>query len=198
MKDSPNRKKESLKALFQIAESQEGLFTAKQAIDCGFDERNHPYHVKQGNWVRELRGIYRLKNFPYRDDSQFVLWYLWSRNKKDIPQGVYSYETALSIYDLTDLMPMKLHMSVPKSFRRHSKIPKVLVLHFENVSQTDTRKLRGFFVTTPFRTISDLIQRGTSDEIIIKAMKEAVNRGLITRKEHRKLETLKERQNEKI
>ena len=34
--------------LYHIAESQQGLFTARQAILVGYNERNHPYHVKSG------------------------------------------------------------------------------------------------------------------------------------------------------
>lgn len=182
--------KGSHETLFRIAESQQGLFTAKQAIEAGFDERNHPYHIHQGNWVREWRGIYRLKNFPHSDESQLVLWSLWSRNKKGVPQGVYSYESALSIYDLTDLMPTKLHMTVPRSFRRHSEIPKILVLYWENLPPVDIRQMRGFRVTTPVRTIQDLVRRGTPEEVITQAATEALNRGLMTRKDYRGLDQL--------
>lgn len=182
--------KGSYETLFRIAESQQGLFTAKQAIAAGFDERNHPYHIHQGNWIREWRGIYRLKNFPHSDESQLVLWSLWSRNKKGVPQGVYSHESALIIYDLTDLMPTKLHMTVPKSFRRHSEIPKILVLYRENLPPTDIRHMRGFWVTTPIRTIEDLAKRGTPEEVITQAATEALNRGLMTRKDYRGLDQL--------
>ena len=67
-------KKTPSRALYQVAEGQQGLFTARQAVQAGYNERNHPYHVKSGNWVKEYRGIYRLKNFPYAPDSQLSLW----------------------------------------------------------------------------------------------------------------------------
>jgi predicted transcriptional regulator of viral defense system len=38
---------------------------------------------------------------------------------KGVPQGIYSNETALSLNDLSDLHPSKLHMTVPPSFRRN-------------------------------------------------------------------------------
>ena len=42
--------------LYQIAAEQQGLFTAKQAKQAGFDERNHHYYVTRGDWEKEHRG----------------------------------------------------------------------------------------------------------------------------------------------
>lgn len=50
--------------LYQIAESQGGYFTAKQAARLGYTASKRNYHVGTGNWVREHRGIYRLALFP--------------------------------------------------------------------------------------------------------------------------------------
>ena len=60
----PGPYKEAARRLYEIAESQQGFFTAKQAIRAGFAEKVHAYHVKAGNWIREHRGIYRLAEFP--------------------------------------------------------------------------------------------------------------------------------------
>ena len=35
-------KKTPAETLYQVAESQQGLFTARQAVQAGYDERNHP------------------------------------------------------------------------------------------------------------------------------------------------------------
>ncbi len=97
--------------LYKYAVRQQGMFTTKQAEAAGYQRNNHPYHVSKGNWIREMRGIYRLPMFPQDDeDAQLVLWHLWARNRDEQPQGVYSHDTALRIYDLSDLMPAKLHM----------------------------------------------------------------------------------------
>lgn len=105
------------KNLYQIASEQNGYFTTKQAISSGYGTNSHPYHVKTGNWIREHRGIYRLANYPLGDRPDLMLWYLWSRNRNEEPQGVYSHETSLAIHDLTDINPAKLHMTVPKDKR---------------------------------------------------------------------------------
>ena len=172
------------KRLFEIASAQQGYFTSRQAIAAGFWINNHPYHVNQGHWTREHRGIYRLSNFPNQPDDQYVLWSLWSCNRKGEPQGVYSFDTALSIYDVSDVMSAKLHMTVPKKFRRNSEIPSVLVLHREDLHEEDCRAMRGFRVTTPPRTVLDIIAAGLiEDHLVQQAVAEFMQRGLLTRKD---------------
>ena len=75
--------REASRRLFEIADQQQGYFTAKQAKAAGFAENTHPYHVKAGNWVREHRGIYRLALYPWTDRPDLALWALWSRNRNE-------------------------------------------------------------------------------------------------------------------
>lgn len=108
------RETESSRNLYEIAEPQYGFFTTKQAKEAGYDESKHAYHVRAGNWMREHRGIYRLRNFPSPERPDLMLWFLWSRDRNDVPRGVYSHDTALALYDLSDVNPAKLHMTIPK------------------------------------------------------------------------------------
>src|SRR5712692_5862646 len=179
--------KDSFRRLYEIAADQQGFFTAKQAKSAGFAENTHPYHVHAGNWIREHRGIYRLALFPPTEHPDLVLWALWSRNRDDQIEGVYSHQTALSIYDLSDLNPAKLHMTVPNHFRRNSEIPGILVLHYAELPANDIQTAQGFKFTRPLRAIIDLIDGGeVSHEFILQALREGVSRGLITYHELRK------------
>src|ERR1700682_33509 len=152
--------REASRRLFEVADLQQGFFTAKQAKAAGFAENTHPYHVQAGNWIREHRGIYRLSSFPQGERPDLTLWSLWSRNRGEAVQGAYSHQAALSLHDLSDVMPAKLHMTVPKSFRRNSEIPRVLVLHFADLPESDIGVVHGVHVTKPMRTILDLLEGG--------------------------------------
>jgi predicted transcriptional regulator of viral defense system len=174
--------KESQAKLFAIAESQGGFFTAKQAESAGFDRTHHAYHVRVGNWEREHRGIFRLVHFPLNERPDLIRWSLWSRDRKDHPQGVYSHQTALSIYDLSDTMPSKLHLTVPRSFRKNTEIPAVLVLHYADLPSQDIAEREGYRVTRPIRTILDLSSAHlVSNDILLQAFSEGKSRGIITR-----------------
>jgi predicted transcriptional regulator of viral defense system len=178
--------RDASRRLFEVAEQQQGFFTTKQAKAAGFAENTHPYHVHAGNWIREHRGIYRLALFPMADRPDLVLWALWSRNRAEEIEGVYSHETALSLYDLSDLNPAKLQMTVPTDFRRNSDIPGILVLHYADLPENDVQNAQGYKFTRPLRTILDLIDAGTAERrFISQALTQAVDRGLITRRQIR-------------
>jgi hypothetical protein len=173
--------REAARRLFESAEQQQGFFTTKQAKAAGFAENTHPYHVHAGNWIREHRGIYRLSLFPAADRPDLVLWALWSRNRSEEVEGVYSHQTALSLYDLSDLNPAKLSMTAPTGFRRNSEIPGILSLHYANLPDEDIQAALGFRFTRPLRTILDLMEEGAVERrFIIQALRRALNRGLIT------------------
>src|SRR5260370_25827361 len=113
--------------------------------------------------MRVLGGIDRRADSPPAERPDLMLWYLWSQNRREIPEGTYSHETALSLHELSDIMPSKLHMTVPKKFRRNSQIPEILVLHRADLNEGDVHDPHRVKVTRPLRTILDLLETGRVD-----------------------------------
>jgi hypothetical protein len=178
--------REASQRLFDLAEQQQGFFTTKQAKAAGFAENTHPYHVQAGNWIREHRGIYRLAKFPISDRPDLVLWSLWSRNLKEEIEGAYSHQTALSLLELSDLNPAKLHMTVPTHFRRNSGIPGIVVLHYDDLPASEIQAGPGYKYTRPLRTILDLIDSDAVERTFVRqALRQAVESGLVTRQQLR-------------
>ena len=176
--------KENQRRLYELAETQGGYFTANQAEEFGYRANKRNYHVSAGNWVREVRGIYRLALFPRPERPDLLLWWLWSRNRSGQPQGVYSHRTALGIHDLTDLMPAKIDMTVPKSFRRGSSLPRILQLHYDDLRQDEIEMINGVPVTNSLRTILDMWQsEEVSSDILRAALKEGIRQGKISSKQ---------------
>ncbi len=160
--------REVSRRLYEIAERQQGFFTTNQAKAAGFRENTHTYHVHVGNWVREHRGVYRLVQFPAAEQPDLVLWSLWSRNRKQEIEGVYSHLTALSLCGFSELNSSRLHMT--GHFRRNSQIPDILVLHYADLPESDLGMGRGFKFTCPQRTIRDLVE----------ALRQGIQGGVIT------------------
>lgn len=168
--------------LFEIADHQQGYFTAGQARKCGYYDSHFQRYLSNGEWIKMGRGLYRLSRYPLSDRPDLIEWSLWSRNKKGEIQGVWSHETALDLYELCDIMPAKLHMTVPNNFRRSISSPKVLKFYFVDLNENDWVEQQGYRVTTPIKTVLDLAEtQQISDDLLIQAVTEGRKRGIITK-----------------
>jgi predicted transcriptional regulator of viral defense system len=178
--------------LFEVADRQAGYFTARQAREAGYDYRLQHYYRERGHWVAVGHGLYKLRHYPDVEDEEFARLSLWSRDKCGNPQAVVSHETALRLYDITDLMPGRVHLSVPKGFRKRP--PKGVVLHKAQLEEADVENRGGYRITTPLRTILDLARSPrVSPEYLEAAISEALERGLVRRKRLRAaVETLED------
>jgi len=170
--------KESLQQLYTLASPQSGYFTAQQAIRAGYDFPHLSYHVRAGNFERAGHGLYRLPMIPPAEHDDLVRLSLWSRDRSDAPQAVVSHQSALLLHGLSDVLPQRIHMTVPPSFRKLP--PSGCVLHKATLSPPDVEMHEGFSVTTPLRTLADAAtSHGISDEQLIKAVADALDRGMV-------------------
>jgi len=174
-------RKDPFAALMTIAQDQQGYFTTKQAIQAGYADNTHPYHVRAANWRRVRRGIYRISHLPAPEDGEMMVWLLWSRGRDEQPCAAISHQTALSLFELGDFNPAKVHLTVPPAFRRNSRLPKTVVLHRAALMSVEVTTLRGLTVCRPLRALCDLVSQDpdTVDDLQ-PAAAEARRRGLIT------------------
>jgi predicted transcriptional regulator of viral defense system len=86
--------------------------------------------------------------------------------------------------ELSDVNPSKIHITVPNRFRRNSKPPSILVLHYADILARDIEAAQGFKFTKALRTILDVIETDSvSKDIVRQAIRQAFERGLINRKQ---------------
>ena len=73
-------------------------------------------------------------------------------------------------------------MTVPTGFRRRVEIPRVLVLRRGAIPESDRREMWGVPVTTPLRTLIDVVDDGTlSEDLLRQGVRQALARGLVVR-----------------
>lgn len=162
--------------LFETAAAQEGLFTTQQAANAGYSPQLLLHHVKGGRIRRLHRGIYRLVHFPAGDHEDLSLVWLWSDRK-----GVFSHETALALHDLSDALPAQVHLTLPKSWSsRRLRVPDGVVLHFGDVAKAERRWIGPVPATSPARTLIDCAEDTLPDDILYAAVREAMERGLLS------------------
>lgn len=175
----PNDSQSNRRLLYEIADSQGGFFTADQARKVGYAYSQQHFHRQSGAWLQVGRGLFRLREYPPGEREDLIRWSLWSRNQKGVPQAVISHETALTVHDLSDVMPAAVHLTVPPGFRKRA--PAGCVLHRAALSPADSEQRAGFRVTTPLRTLIDAAESALSQEHLDRAVRDALQRGLARR-----------------
>jgi len=168
---------EVARTLFSRALEQGGYFTAKQAREVGYAYPHIEYHESTGNFERIGHGLYRLTSLPPGEYDDLVRLSFWSRDRADRPQAVVSHDSALVLHELSELLPGKIHLTVPGTFRKAP--PRGVVLHKATLSGSDIEERSGFRLTTPMRTLLDAAVSGVSQEELQKAVSEALRRGLV-------------------
>ena len=169
--------RETARLLFSKALEQGGYFTAKQAKEAGYDYSHLDYHVGSGNFERVEHGLYRVRSLPPGEQDDLVRLTFWSRNRRDEPQAIVSHESALVVHDLSELLPGKIHLTVPLKFRKEP--PAGCILHKATLDPTEIEDHAGFGVTAPLRTLLDVASSGVPLEQLEKAVVEALTRGLV-------------------
>jgi hypothetical protein len=171
--------------LYRLAESQQGFFSASQARHVGYSRQVQAYHVKNGDWTKKRRGIFRLRHFPRSAiPDGFYTTYLWSFNREGEPEGVFGYGTALYLHDLSTYVPHAFDLIVPKHFLRHSKPPGTTELHKRSLDPAQIKLVHRLPVTSVLQTVIDLLDTRLIDyDYIVDALDMGLRRMAITHKQ---------------
>ena len=166
--------------LGRVAESQAGYVTTAQAEQAGFHRNALTHHTREGGRLeRAGRGLYRLRFYPSSPFDHIAA--AWVLAGPEI--AVVSHESALELYDLSDVVPSKIHLTLPRRYR-HRATPVGVRFHYprEPLSNGEIRRVHGLRTTSPERTILDALEAGTQPEQIEMAVRQAVDRALTTPK----------------
>lgn len=160
-----------------LASEQAGHFTTAQAKTLGWSARHLSYHARVGNVRRVYHGVYRFRDYPFTPHEEIVAACLAVGKETT----VVSHESALTLWELTDLIPDAIHLMVPRKQRNLPKLPGVRF-------HTATRRLRegevwpieAFKATSPQRTLLDVATAGQSPEHVIIGIRQARAKGWIS------------------
>jgi Transcriptional regulator, AbiEi antitoxin len=150
------RRREWPDRLYEIAERQLGYFTAAQARTAGVHQVRLVQLHRSGDLERVSRGVYRLARFPVSPLGQYMEAVLWPQVRRPDARGVVSHVSALSLYELTDVNPAKIHITLAPGMRVRRAAPRQVALHFARLGPEDVALVEGVPATTPERTIRDV------------------------------------------
>jgi predicted transcriptional regulator of viral defense system len=159
--------------LYDVAERQAGYFTMAQAREACFKHSQLTYYVRARRFIRVRWGVYRLVRYPSTPYEDLIVAWLDAG-----PEAVSFHDSALALYELSDILPDRIHVTVPRSASRRRP---GLALHTNRLDPPDVTTVAGLPVTTVPRTIADVAASGLAEEQISQAVRQEIERGLVSK-----------------
>lgn len=159
--------------LYRIAEEQAGYFSLSQAKKLDLQRSQIYREVKRNKFEKAAWGVYRFAQFP---SSRFEEIHVAVLSAGE--DAIVGFQTALYIYELSDIIPHEIHLILPQtSSRRRSGIR----VHNIKLEPGDVALWEGFKMTTVARTIADVARTYHDETQIQLAIQQALVRGLATK-----------------
>jgi predicted transcriptional regulator of viral defense system len=163
--------------LAQLAADRNGVFTAAGARGVGLTSSALAYHARTGAIERLGHGVYRIAGFPSSPHERLIA--AAASLGKD---AVVSHESALRLYDVSDVAPSRLHFTIPRARRYVTAPARDVELHTtaRPFASGDVVQHDGFRATSLARSIVDAARSSTAPEQIVMAVREGLRRGVLT------------------
>jgi len=166
-------KQQTESRLYRIAEDQAGYFSLAQARELDL-RRNQIYReLQRGKFARAGRGVYRFVQFPARR-FEGIHFAVLSAGQ----HAVVGFQTALYVYELSNLIPDEIHLILPATSSRRR--PGIRV-HTIQLTSEDVTHFEGLPITTVDKTIIDCAFAHVDDQQIRIAIFQSLQRGMTTK-----------------
>jgi predicted transcriptional regulator of viral defense system len=169
--------------LAELAADQFGLVTLANAKDVGYDPNTVAKLAARGQLERLSRGVYRVPFLAGGEMAAYMAAALWPQGAR----GVLTHETALDLWDVSDVNPAKLHVTVPKDHRPQRAIPKGYVIHREDLDPADVSAIAGVPVVKLAGAIRQAAAEHVGRDLLEQATRHGRERGLLSETEHERL-----------
>lgn len=165
--------------LADVAADQYGFVTQHDAHELGIQPMTLVRMSERGVLERCGHGLYRVRAFPVTRLDPYMAATLWPRGTR----GVLSHETALDLYELSDVNPNKVHITVPRHHRIRREIPALYRVHHEDLDDADVTFYEGIPIVTAPRAIRQCHATHLGPALIGQAIDHGVSNGRLTRRQ---------------
>lgn len=166
----------------EIAAENYGYITTDQAQAAEINPDRLLELARRGQIERRGTALYRVSIIPPTSLDPYREATLWPRGS----EAVISHETALDLYDLSDVNPAKINITVPRSHRPRREVPAQYRLHREDLGEDEVTLYEGIPIVTAGKAIRQARHLGPA--LLRQAVLEARRRGLLTSAETERLE----------
>ena len=132
-----------LERLREIALDQHGLVTTAQAVADGIPRTELPKLAGRGRIERVAHGVYRIPQVPATPYDNWALAVLWT----GVEEACLSHETALAAWDVSDVNPDQIHLTVGEHRRLRRAGGERYVIHQRDLDPSQRTWWEGIPIT---------------------------------------------------
>jgi predicted transcriptional regulator of viral defense system len=162
--------------LAELAADQYGLFTLADAATVGYAPNTIAQMARRNRLERVSQGVYRISFLPIGALGSYMEAALWPVSVK----GVLSHETALDLWDVCDVNPGKVHISVPRAHRPQRQLPNGYVIHREDFSEQEIAAIEGIPVVTLALAVAQCAADHVGPDLLEQAVRTGRAHGLLS------------------
>ncbi len=170
-------------ALAAATSDSYGFVTPDDAREIGIDPINLVRMAERGQLEHRDNSLYRFPLTPPGPLDAYMEAALWPRGTR----GVISHESALELYELGDVHPHRIHITVPRSHRIRRQIPDSLRIHREDLRPPEVGRLEGIPIVTPAHAIRQAHAAKLGPALVAQAIDHGERNGRLTRHEAKRL-----------
>ena len=163
--------------LWDVAVEQYGYVTAADARDLGIAVVELGKLAHRGRLERVSYGLYRFAEWPVSANDSLMEAVLWTRD----PRAALSHDTALAVYEVSDINPATIHVTVPPRTRRirRTQPNSAVTVHYERLNPEQIGWWEQIPTVTLPTAIDQCIATGVRTDIVTTAINTARRLGRI-------------------
>lgn len=174
-----------IEVLRGIALEQYGYVTTAQAVDAGVSKSNLSMLVKRDRIERVAHGVYRIPLVARTIFDRFMLALLWT----GASEAVLSHETALAAFEVCDVNPIVIDVTVGKTRRIQRQGGEAYRIHYQNLDESQIGWWEGMRCVKLACAVEQCIDAGVATYLLVQAIDNGRKRGLITTCDEERLRT---------
>lgn len=168
--------------LVRVAADNHGLLRTEDAEGAGVAASALRKLRAAGRIERVAHGLYRVTALPADRLTPYMEAVLWANGR-----GAVSHASALEMMELCDIIPRRIHITVPETYNPRKKGGDRYRVHRHTLPEEDLTYYDGVPVVTAYRAIRQAIDDGEDPDQLRTAVRAATREGLLLRGEAARL-----------
>lgn len=158
-----------LERLREVALDQHGFVTTAQALEEGVSHAELSAMVTRERLDRVAHGVYRVPQVSATEANPYQLAVLWT----GVPEACLSHDTALAVWEISDINPDRVHLTIGRNRRIRRAGGERYVLHHEELEPRQISWWQGVRTVNVPTAIAQAIASGVPTYLIRQALDRA-------------------------